>query len=165
MLSAEDVKKINFKALEDSTRWQFRENKLSIAVDMGYSFVSEAIVMEFYKGSSILSLSKIFGVSKSAMQYHMKRWGIPQHPPGGTNHKTKTFPHIKEMIQFGKSWKSCREDLYRAAAEKFNVSFIAAKDFYSGRTWNGIGKIINKHTGKKKCNVKVTNACSDYRNN
>ena len=150
MLSAEDVAKINFEELESRTRWQFREEKLSRAVNMGYSFVAEAIIMEFYKGSSILSLSKIFGVSKSALQYHMKRWGIPQHPPGGANHKTKTFPHIREMIQFGRSWKGGREDLYRAAAEKFNVSFIAAKEFYSGKTWNGVGKTTNKPVGKRR---------------
>ena len=80
----------------------------------------------------------------------MKRWGIPQHPAGGANHKTKTFPHIREMIQFGRSWKGGREDLYRAAAEKFNVSFIAAKEFYLGRTWNGVGKNTNKPVGKRR---------------
>ena len=150
MLSDADVAKINFEALEASTRWQFREEKLMLAVNMGYSFVAEAIIMEFHKGSSILSLSKIFGVSKSALQYHMKRWGIPQHPPGGANHKTKTFPHIRDMIQFGRSWKGGREDLYRAAAEKFNVSFIAAKEFYLGKTWNGVGKTTNKPVGKRR---------------
>lgn len=134
---------IDFKALEDETRWHYYEDKKARANALGYEYIPEAFYDLFYvKHKPIAEICKLLEYSsKYGMVYFFRKHGWKLGKRGGARNFDLLFPHIKDVLQDFATWKEenkgdlTLKPLSERLAVKYGVSAASIYYFLRGRTW------------------------------
>jgi hypothetical protein len=77
-----DLNKICFEELDDSYEFNYREDKMEISNCLGYDYISEAIIKEYFKLKSEKRVAGIFNLTEPAIRYQLKKWNIKRNKRG-----------------------------------------------------------------------------------
>lgn len=131
-----DWRTLDFAEIDSRKGWHFYADRIITAKKLGYNFVSEAICHLYYECQySATEIGELFDSSCNAISYRLKSWGLDMRRQGGATHFTGTYPIIKELKTLEQNWKGTRKKLYEYAGQKYNISWLTAKEFYGGKTW------------------------------
>ncbi len=78
----------DYVKLDGRTHWHHKEDWLKAAQALGYEYISEAIIKEYEKHPSSV-VAKSLGVTRTAIRYRLRMFGVDRKSKGGANYKAK----------------------------------------------------------------------------
>ena len=136
---------INFKVIDKTTRFRYREEKEAVAHALGHTYISEAFYDLFYNKKKPLSeIFPLYGyTSRQAMVVLFAKhgWKLGRH--GGVRNFDNIFPHIAELRKELKEWKETVQDeklitFCGRLSTKYKISKLSIYDLLRGKTWKNI---------------------------
>ena len=74
---------LNWKALDKKINYHFRNDRLSVAKEMGFQYISECTVKLYFKHMSTHKVGRILGCSGEGIMSELQRCGVPRQKHGG----------------------------------------------------------------------------------
>lgn len=117
---------INFRALDASVQFKYRDDWQAAAKRLGYKYISEAIIKS-YESMPSSEIAKAFSVSKTTVLHYLRRFGVPRRSKGGPNFKaTRDSQQVKKLLQ-----KYFEDELsIREAAATIGMSYHIALNIF-----------------------------------
>lgn len=110
--------------------YNHKEEKLAVAMELGYSDITEAIVGLYRKGSSSAKIARMFDVRAFTILNRLKKIKEPIRSRGGKNHKSKL---LKQVARLGDTSNmtakqlatklNCNTSWIYTYGKKYNVKF------------------------------------------
>ncbi len=80
---------MNYSEIDETHGWHFKSDLKKVALSLGYSYISEAMIETYRNTRSCASVGKLFGETPCAISRKFDRWGIKKRPRGGRT----TYPY------------------------------------------------------------------------
>lgn len=136
---------INFKEIDENTRFHYREEREASAHALGYTYVSEAFYDLFYNQKKPLSeIYPLFGyTSRAGIASLFAKYGWRLGQRGGFRKFDNIFPHIAELRKELKEWKETVRDekfitFCGRLSTKYKISKLSIYALLRGKTWKNI---------------------------
>ena len=83
----------DYKKLDTAHKYQYAEDRLKQAHELGYSFISQCTVEEYRKLKSTSKVAVLFKMSAAGIASELKQFGEPMQPPGGFRPGDRRYGH------------------------------------------------------------------------
>jgi hypothetical protein len=83
------AKKLNFKKIDQARKYNYREDRLKRAKELGYTYISECSAKLYEKHKSTRIVAELLGLSYGGVQRELREIGVELRPRGGNNYKGK----------------------------------------------------------------------------
>ena len=91
-----DHSTMSFKELDEGTRFVKHDEWLGRAKELGYSYISEAIIKLLGEGFSVKDVAGKTGISEKSVRDKAKAWGVKMRPRGGR--RETVTPYRKDVV-------------------------------------------------------------------
>ena len=86
----------NYKKLDESINFNFREDRLKDAWHLGFKYISEALIKTYRKTKSAKKTAKILKISDGCVFYELIKFGEPRNGRGGYRPGDIRHGHTKQ---------------------------------------------------------------------
>jgi len=77
------IPKLNWKLLDETINYNFRQDRLDAAESLGFKYISECTAILYFKHMSYNTVAKILKVSGEGINSELKRIGVKKQRRGG----------------------------------------------------------------------------------
>lgn len=67
---------MNHKALDRKIMWNFKNDLYKACREMGYEYISEAVIEMYREGYTLTEIADSFGTTRYSVKRWLKRWGV-----------------------------------------------------------------------------------------
>jgi len=121
---------MNFKKLDESIIFKFKDEKLRVPKKLGFTYISECTYDLYYnQGKSVQEIADIFNIVRTSVFHWTKKWGWKLRPLGGNNRN----PLLKDPKYVNKIRNT--KDTKRSStqmAKKFKCSPVTVRKIWKG---------------------------------
>ncbi len=101
------MKKYDFKKLDEEAAYNFRQDLLTRANELGYTYISEAICRLYEKHRSMRKAAKDMYSSTMVIRLHVIRWGMKINSCGGANNIKVTLDMRENIFAHRNTGTQC----------------------------------------------------------